>query len=107
MAGVFTAIGIFSSIMTKNQMVAGMLSFTLITLYISLMSISSKSNINNGNLEGNYQLLEQSLAPLTNGFEKLEQFSVGFIDVATIFHQIIFIMFFLVLSTIQLNRLNK
>ena len=105
--GSFTAIGIFSSVMTKNQMVAGMLSFTLITLYISLMSFSSKTNINNGNLDGNYHLLEQSIAPLTNGFEKLEQFTVGFVDLATIFHQIIFIMFFLVLSTIQLNRLNK
>ena len=67
----------------------------------------AKTNINNGNLDGNYHLLEQSIAPLTNGFEKLEQFTVGFVDLATIFHQIIFIMFFLVLSTIQLNRLNK
>ena len=104
----FTAIGVFASILTKNQMVAGMLSFTLITLYISLMALSSSAKNSIAiNSKPIYQFLEQSLAPFTNGFDKLEQFSVGFIDLSTILHQITFTMFVLILSSIHLNRLNK
>ena len=104
----FTAIGVFASIMTKNQMVAGMLSFTLITLYISLMALStSAKKANDENPKAGYDFFEQSLAPFTNGFDKLEQFSVGFINLSTIFHQVIFTIFILILSSVQLNRLNK
>ena len=42
----FTAIGVLSSSLTKNQMVAGMLSFTILTIYISLMVLILEKMVN-------------------------------------------------------------
>lgn len=68
---------------------------------------TSAKKANDENPKAGYDFFEQSLAPFTNGFDKLEQFSVGFINLSTIFHQVIFTIFILILSSVQLNRLNK
>jgi ABC-2 type transport system permease protein len=103
----FTAIGVFSSSITKNQMVAGMLTFTLLTLYISIMSFSFGDNSSN-EYSSNYEILMDSfLGSFKNGLDKLEQFSVGLIDVSTILNQVSITVFFLILTTIQIERISK
>jgi hypothetical protein len=87
-------------------MVAGMLTFTLLTIYISLMAFSfgETTHENNNNF---YNIIKIGLGNLGNGLKKLEQFSVGLIDIATFFNQSAIIIFFLILTTIQVNRLNR
>ena len=104
--GSFTSIGIFASSVTKNQMVAGMLTFTLLTIYISLMAFSFGETTHES-YNHIYNIIEIGLGNLGNGLKKLEQFSVGLIDIATFFNQSVLIIFFLVLTTIQVNRLNR
>ena len=105
--GSFTAIGVFSSSVTKNQMVAGMLTFTLLTIYLSIMSFS----FGNGNSypdRSNFDdFIDGSLGSLSDGLDKLQYFSVGLIDIGTILNQLALIAFFLILSTVQVERLNN
>ena len=103
----FTAIGIFSSTITKSQMVAGMLSFTLITVYISIMALSINYGNHYSENDQISKILIDCIIPVTQGLEKLEQFSVGFIDFSTILHQLVLTIFFLVLSSIQISRLYR
>ena len=87
-------------------MVAGMLTFTLLTIYISLMAFSFGETTHES-YNHIYNIIEIGLGNLGNGLKKLEQFSVGLIDIATFFNQSVLIIFFLVLTTIQVNRLNR
>ena len=48
----FTAVGIFASSVTKNQMVAGMLTFILLTLYLTVMAFSLESIVMALSLQG-------------------------------------------------------
>ena len=105
--GSFTAIGIFSSTLTKSQMVAGMLSFTLITAYIAIMAFYKDITSHKAEYNNVTKIIYDLLIPITYGFDKLEQFSVGFIDSATVLHQVSLIAFFLILSIIQVNRLHR
>ena len=104
--GSFTSIGIFASSVTRNQMVAGMLTFTLLTIYISFMAFSFGETTYE-NYDHFYNIIKIGLGNLGNGLNRLEQFSVGLIDIATFLNQTVLIIFFLILSTIQVNRLNR
>ncbi|MEJ6524842.1 MAG: ABC transporter permease subunit [Opitutales bacterium] len=103
----FTAIGVFSSSITKNQMVAGMLTFTLLTLYIALMTFSFGDSTSTEYSSKPEKLIAALFGSFNKGLIKLEQFSVGLIDISTILHQISLTIFFLILSAIQIERLNK
>ena len=105
--GTFTAIGVFSSSITKNQMVAGMLTFTLLTAYLSIMVFSFGNQTSDAYFT-NYQKLTDGLfGTYINGLDKFGQFSVGLIDLSTILNQAALTIFFLILSTIQIERLNN
>ena len=52
----FTSVGIFASSITKNQMVAGMLTFTLLTLYIAVMAFSYGESSDSHLMEGSCRL---------------------------------------------------
>ena len=105
--GSFTAIGVFSSSITKNQMVAGMLTFTLLTIYLSVMSFSFGNGNSQADRSNFNEFINGSLGSLSDGLNKLQYFSVGLIDVGTILNQIALIAFFLILSTVQVERLNN
>lgn len=102
----FTAIGIFASSTTKNQMVAGMLTFTLLTLYISIMAFSFGEAESLQNIDSPIQFLRACMGSLDDGLDKLQHFAVGVIDIGTILNQVIILLFFLILSTIQVERLR-
>ncbi|HAE11296.1 MAG: hypothetical protein CMI21_05315 [Opitutae bacterium] len=102
----FTSVGIFASSVTNNQMVAGMLSFTLLTLYLSLMAFSFGETSSPDSIDSLTDFWNASVGSIGNGLDKLQHFSVGLVDAGTILHQIIFTFFFLSLATLQVERLN-
>ena len=104
--GSFTSVGIFASSVTKNQMVAGMLTFTLLTLYISCMAYSYGRDTSEIN-EQLSTILYNSFSSMINGLDDLEQFAVGLINISTILHQLSLTLFCLVLTTIQINRIHR
>lgn len=102
----FTSIGVLASSLTKNLMVAGMLTFTLLTLYISCMAYSfgkDATQVNNDFVN----ILYTSFNSIIKGLDKLEKFSVGIIDLSTILHQFSLTLFCLVMTTIQINRIHR
>tara|TARA_E500000075_G_scaffold122495_1_gene123919 strand:+ start:62 stop:625 length:564 start_codon:yes stop_codon:yes gene_type:complete len=102
----FTSVGIFASSVTKNQMVAGMLTFTLLTLYIAVMAFSYGESSSSHLIESPTDLFRSCLGSLDDGLDKLQHFAVGVIDIGTILHQIIILIFFLSLATIQIERIK-
>ncbi len=104
--GSFSAIGIFSSSITKNQMVAGMLTFTLLTLYLSFMAFSYGESQNAHSIDDFATFIHSCMGSIYSGFDKLQNFSVGLLDISTILHQIIVIIYFLSLATLQIERLK-
>lgn len=103
----FIAIGVFSSSITKNQMVAGMLTFTLLTAYLSIMVFSFGNQTSNTYYTISQKLSDGLFGTYINGLDKFGQFSVGLIDLSTILNQLVLTIFFLILSTIQIERLNN
>ncbi len=103
----FTAIGVFSSAVTKNQMVAGMLTFTLLTIFLSMMTFNFKSDTSHYYSAKFDQILLACFDFLKNGLSKLEFFSSGIIEIKTILNQVSITLFFLILTVIQIERLNK
>ena len=102
----FSAVGIFASSVTRNQMVAGMLSFTLLTLYLAIMAFSLGDTPQTESIDQFSDFWNASLGSFGNGLHKLQHFAVGLIGVGTIFHQLILGFFFLSLATLQIERLN-
>tara|TARA_Y100000588_G_C14217636_1_gene909555 strand:- start:1356 stop:1919 length:564 start_codon:yes stop_codon:yes gene_type:complete len=102
----FTAIGIFASSITRNQMVAGMLSFTLLTLHLALMAYfhGEMSTDTMGIAATN--VFRNSLGSLTTGLDKLEHFVVGIIDIATLLNYFMTTCLFLGFSILATARLN-
>jgi len=102
----FTAVGIFASSLTKNQMVAGMLTFTLLTLYLAVMAFSFgeyRDHSSPTHLEG---IIDVCLGSLNQGLSKAQHFSVGIVDLATMLHQLVLAFLFICLSTLTLERLK-
>ena len=91
----FSAVGIFASSVTRNQMVAGMLSFTLLTLYLAIMAFSLGDTPETESIDQFSDFWDSSIGSFANGLHKLEYFAVGLIDLGTIFHQLILGFFFL------------
>lgn len=102
----FNAVGIFASSLTKSQMVAGMLTFTLLTLYLAAMAFSfgEYGNHSEGlSLEGFFQVC---LGSINQGLNKAQHFAVGVIDLSTLLHQGVIAFLFLALATLQIERLK-
>ena len=102
----FTSLGIFASSITRNQMVAGMLSFTLLTLYLAVMAFSFGDSSLGAPIDGFSDFWHASMGSFAHGLHKLQHFSVGLVDMGTILHQLILGFFFLSLATLQVERLN-
>ena len=102
----FTAVGIFASSLTKNQMVAGMLTFTLLTLYLAVMAFSFGEYRNFSNPSGLREFTEICLGSLSQGLTKAQHFAVGIIDFATLFHQAVLAFLFLSLASLRIERLK-
>lgn len=102
----FTAIGIFSSSVTKNPMVAGMLTFSLITLYLAIMAFSYGTPSPHIDQNSPNEIINSMGGSLNNGLDKLHFFAVGVIHVPTIFHQLIVVFLFLSLATLQIERMR-
>ena len=102
----FTAVGIFSSCLTKNQMVAGMLTFTLLTLYLAVMAFNFGEYRDFGSPEGLDEFIDICLGSLNQGLSKAQHFAVGIIDVSTVLHQIVLSLLFLTLATLKIERLK-
>lgn len=102
----FSAIGIYASAVTKNQMVAGMLSFSLIALYLSIMVFSYGEPVVSNNIDSLRQLFYTVGGSLNKGLDKINFFAVGIIHFPTILHQIIVVLFFLSLGTLQIEKIR-
>lgn len=102
----FTAVGIFASSLTKNQMVAGMLTFTLLTLYLAVMAFSFGEYRNFSNPTGLKEFIEICLGSLNQGLSKAQHFAVGIIDLATLLHQFVLAFLFLTFATLKVERLK-
>ena len=57
-------------------------------------------------MEGPADLIRSCLGSLDDGLDKLQHFAVGVIDIGTILHQMIILLFFLSLATIQIERIK-
>lgn len=102
--GTFTSIGIFASSITQNQMVAGMLTFTLLTLQIGIMTYFYNVNDQSSYTISSETIIHDSLGSIFTGFDRLEHFVIGFIDFQTIFHFILTTVLFLAFSVIATER---
>ena len=102
----FSAIGVFASSITKNQMVAGMLSFSLITLYLSVMAFSYGEPNQNNEFNSLSEILGLLGGSLNRGLDKINYFAVGILHIPTILHQIIVVFFFLSLATLQVEKIR-
>ena len=103
----FTAIGIFSSSVTKNQMVAGMLTFSILTMLLASMTLSLGDTPDNANISNPFEFFMTCLGSIANGMSKIEFFVVGIIDISTILHQALLATLFLTLTVIQVENLNR
>ncbi len=102
----FSAIGVFASSITKNQMVAGMLSFSLITLYLSVMAFSYGEPNQNYEFNSIGEIFGMLGGSLNRGLDKINYFAVGILHIPTILHQIIVVFFFLSLATLQVEKIR-
>ena len=80
----FIAVGIFASSLTRSQLVAGMLTFTLLFLIIVLANLLNNIPLDLEN-SGFTQLLNEPLAYLRNT-QHLEDFSRGIFDSRPVFY---------------------
>ena len=80
----FTAVGIFASSLTKNQMVAGMLTFTLLTLYLAVMAFSFGEYRDFSKPSDIEEFLQVCFGSLNQGLSKAQHFAVGVIDLGNI-----------------------
>ena len=103
----FTAIGIFSSTLTKNQMVSGMLTFTLISIYLAIMTFSYETAVNYNDSINAVEMIFAALHSTFNGLAKIDHFSLGLVDLKSIFHQLLVTIFFLFFSVLRIERLRK
>ena len=103
----FTAIGIFSSAVTQNQMVAGMLAFSLITLHLALMTFFHGSNPVSANDSFLHTFLREATGSLTSGLDKLEHFVLGAPELKTLIHFFVTTALFLGLATLATGRSAK
>ena len=103
----FTAIGIFSSTLTKNQMVSGMLTFTLISIYLAIMTFSYETAVNYNDSINVVEMTFAALHSTFNGLAKIDHFSLGLVDVRSILHQLLVTIFFLFFSVLRIERLRK
>jgi ABC-2 type transport system permease protein len=102
----FTAVGIFASCLTKNQMVAGMLTFTLLTLYLAVMAFTFGEHQTNSSPSELNHFIEICLGSLNQGLNKAQHFAVGIIDLSTLLHQALLTFLFLGLAALQVERLK-
>ena len=100
----FTSIGIFASSITRNQMVAGMLTFTLLALQIGIMTYFYNEYDQGSSTFGSATIIYDSLGSVFKGFDRLEHFVIGFIDFQTIFHFVLTTVLFLAFSVIATER---
>ena len=103
----FSAVGIFASSVTNNQMVAGMLTFTLLTLYLSFMIFYFGENIEFQFFSGFAQIAWSSLGAVFGGLNKMQYFSVGIIDIPTVLYQLVVTFYFLILASTQIDQVKK
>ena len=102
----FSAVGIFASSLTKNQMVAGMLTFTLLTLYLAVMAFSFGEYRDLTTPKGVEEFIEICLGSLNQGLNKAQHFALGIIDLSTILHQLVLSFLFLSFATLKIERLK-
>ncbi len=102
----FTAVGIFASSLTKNQMVAGMLTFTLLTLYLAIMAFSFGEYRDFSKPSDIEEFLQVCFGSLNQGLSKAQHFAVGVIDLGTLFHQAVLAFLFLSLASLKIERLK-
>ena len=87
-------------------MVAGMLTFSLITLYLAIMAFSYGTPSPHIDQNSPNEIINSMGGSLNNGLDKLHFFAVGVIHVPTIFHQLIVVFLFLSLATLQIERMR-
>ena len=102
----FCAFGIFSSSLTRNQMVAGMLSFSLITLYLAIMAFSYGEPSKIDEFRSYDDLFAMVGGSLHRGLDKIQFFALGVLHIPTILHQLIVVFFFLSLAKLQVEKIR-
>jgi ABC-2 type transport system permease protein len=102
----FTAFGIFASSLTKNQMISGMLTFSLISIYLTAIIFTFGESFPISENQGIFDYLESTILSLCSGLSQMHNFSLGLLDVKTIFHQITLTVLFLFLAIIQVDRIK-
>ena len=100
----FNAVGIFASSLTNNQMVAGMLTFTILTLYLSVMTFSYGEYDHLTQPSSIKEFFQACMGSINQGLTKSQHFAVGIIDLPTILHQFVITFLFLSLAILQIER---
>ena len=86
-------------------MVAGMLTFSLISISLGIMSVSYGDVMPIDNTNFIEHLFHSIGGSISGGLDKLQSFSVGIVDLSTIFHQLIF--WFFSFCPLQLFKLKN
>ena len=102
----FCGIGFFSSSITRNQMVAGLLSFSLITLYLAIMAFSYGEPTKIDEFRSYDDLFAMVGGSLHRGLDKIQFFALGVLHIPTILHQLIVVFFFLSLAKLQVEKIR-
>ena len=100
----FTSIGIFASSITRNQMVAGMLTFTLLALKLGTMTYFYNDYDQSSSALTTETMIYDLIGSILTGFDKLEHFVIGFIDFQTLLNFTLTTTLFLAFSIISTER---
>ena len=87
-------------------MVAGMLSFSLITLYLAVMAFSYGEPSQTDQFTSYEDLFAMLGGSLYRGLDKIQFFALGVLHIPTILHQLIVVFFFLSLATLQIEKIR-
>ena len=87
-------------------MVAGMLSFSLITLYLAIMAFSYGEPTKVDEFRSYDDLFAMVGGSLHRGLDKIQFFALGVLHIPTILHQLIVVFFFLSLAKLQVEKIR-
>ena len=102
----FTALGIFASTLTKNQMISGMLTFSLISIYLTAIIFTFGQSFPISENQDLVDYFASTFLSLSSGLSQMHNFSLGLLDLKTILHQITLTVLFLFLAIFQVDRIK-
>jgi hypothetical protein len=87
-------------------MISGMLTFSLISVYLTAIIFTFGQSFPITENQGIVDYLEFTLLSLCSGLSQMHNFSLGLLDLKTIFHQVTLTILFLFLAIFQVDRIK-